>query len=673
MESVDQIKSSFERAMSFFQAGDAQMAEQITRNALQTFADDGNLLCLHGASLARMRRLPEAEQTLLKAVKLYPDFARARDELGSVLFLQNRAQESLEHFEVARKLEPKNADVLMKYGRALAALNRAEEADQLFEESFKLTPHRFQIAQAAERYAKGERKQAEQMCREVLKQDPHNVDALRFLAEIATHHRQWGDAEALLTRATAIAPDYLPTWRALIETYREQDKFEETLDTIEQALKRDPDNANIICERANIYSLSSRHEDSIEQYNLALQKAPLHAGALSGLGHVLKTVGQTEEAIAAYRQSTEAHPSIGEAYWSLANLKTFRFEDQEINSMKSQLDNKDLPEESATNFCFALAKSYEDRKDYANAFEYYDRGNGIRRMNESYDPVQTEVIHDRIIETFTKEYFEQRQGWGDPGADPILIVGLPRSGSTLLEQILASHSQVEGTFELPELPRVIRSINNAQQSGKTYPEATLELTQDESISFGKQYLEGASKYRTEMPFFTDKMPNNFPNVGLLHLLLPNAKVINARRHPLDSCLGSFKQLFAKGQTFSYDLIELGEYYLQYQRMIDHWAEVLPGKVLELHYEDMVDDQETQTRRMLEHCGLPWEERCLRFYESDRAVRTASSEQVRRPIYSTSVNLWRHYEEELEPLIEVLEPLLMALPEADRPKLFQTMK
>ncbi|MDH3546372.1 MAG: sulfotransferase, partial [Gammaproteobacteria bacterium] len=271
-------------------------------------------------------------------------------------------------------------------------------------------------------------------------------------------------------------------------------------------------------------------------------------------------------------------------------------------------------------------------------------------------------------ETITPEFLHQHEGLGDPDPSPIFIVGLPRSGSTLIEQILASHSLAEGTHELPDLPRLIRSINEQRLRGDSYPEALKHYDADQLAELGQQYIASTRRHRGDAPFFTDKMPNNFASIGLLDLILPNAKIINARRHPLDSCMGSYKQLFYKGQAFTYDLVELGEYYLQYQRMMDYWHEILPGKVLDIHYEQMVMDQEDQTRRLIEHCGLPWEDRCLRFYETDRAVNTASSEQVRQPIYSKSINSWRNFEAHLQPLIEVLEPLLRQLPVADRPEI-----
>jgi len=348
---------------------------------------------------------------------------------------------------------------------------------------------------------------------------------------------------------------------------------------------------------------------------------------------------------------------MGEAWWSLANLKTFRFEADEVQRMLEMVGQPELSDEPRVNFHYALGKHLEHEGDYDAAFGHYGAGAAIRRRHEQYDPAQTQHLHDRIIEVFTPEFLAERQGWGDPSPDPILVVGLPRSGSTLIEQILASHSQVEGTRELPDLGRCVRTINRARRERGAYPEALQSMGAEDCAALGRQYLEGAGRYRSGRPFFIDKMPNNFALIGLLHLMVTTAKVIDARRHPLDSCLGSWKQLFFKGQSFTYDFFELGEYYLEYRRLMDHWHAVLPGKVLEVRYEDVVADLEGQARRMLDFLGLPFEDACLRFWETERAVNTASSEQVRQPVYTGSINRWRRYAHHLGELQEVLEPVL----------------
>ena len=419
--------------------------------------------------------------------------------------------------------------------------------------------------------------------------------------------------------------------------------------------------------RGNILTKAQRHEESLAAYQQALDVNEHSVGALAGMGHVLKTIGRSEESIEAYRQCIKKHPAYGEAYWSLANLKTFEFDSEEVEVMQAMVEREHIPDEPKVNFFLSIGKHFENEKDFDKAFEHYRLGNELRRAHEIYDPVQTQVVHDRIIEVFNSEFLQERESWGDPDASPILVVGLPRSGSTLIEQILASHSMVEGTMELPDLARIISSLSKREKKGRIeYPEAMLKLDEDSIRDLGRSYIESTSRFRSDKVYFIDKMPNNFPSIGFLHLILPNAKVINARRHPLDSCMGSYKQLFYKGQSWSYDQFEIGQYYLQYQRIMDHWHDVLPGKVLDVHYEDMVADQENQTRRLLEHLGLPWEDQVLRFYETERAVNTASSEQVRQPIYTKALNHWRNYESQLEELIEILEPLLKELPEESQP-------
>jgi len=380
-------------------------------------------------------------------------------------------------------------------------------------------------------------------------------------------------------------------------------------------------------------------------------------------------MGDQDDAIRAYRAAAKARPDLGEIYWSLANLKTFRFDPDEVEIMQTQLGSGKLTDHSELHFCYALGKYFEDQKDYPKAFEYYTQGGATKRKSVSFDPVDFDYQTNKMIEVFTPEFFEKRASFGHSDPAPILIVGLPRSGSTLIEQILCSHSQVDGTAELADLMTLGHRTGQNRFDNLKYPESLTDIYADSIEDLGKEYIERTFHHRQGAPYFTDKMPNNFPHIGFLHLILPNAKVIDARRHPLDSCFGTFKQLFAKGQPFSYDLFELGQYYKNYIQLMEHWDQVLPGKVLRVNYEDNVTDQESQARRMIEHCGLEWEDQVLRFYETARAVKTASSEQVRQPIYNKSVNSWKHYETELEDLILLLEDVLVKLPDhLERPKM-----
>ncbi len=643
------------------------MAERICRQALNSHPRDSNLLVLLGASLIRQRKPEEAEHTLSRAVRLYSSFSRAHEGLAEALIMQGRLQEALASLELAEELEPGSASIRMKKAKVLIGMGKDGEATREFEESFKLTPHREDLVRGLGLQRMGNVIEAEKIYRDVLLRDPSNVDALRLLAGVAMRAKQWGDAEALLERALEIAPDYHQGWNDLGLARQEQDKTDAAIEAFRRVIQLEPHRPTGYVSVGTIYAMCSKHDEALEMFEKALEKDARNFGALSGMGHVLKTVGKQEEAIARYRECVAQNPDHGETWWSMANLKTFRFEDEDIDNMLKRAARESLIEEQRANFYFALGKAFEDKQDYDRAFEQYALGNANRRQREKYDPVQTVDLHDRFIETFSKEFLAERLGSGCQSNAPILIVGLPRSGSTLIEQILASHPDVEGTHELPDLGRVARAVGVQREDRKAYPQVVPLLSGDELLAVGEDYLQRTKRHReTDKPRFTDKLPNNFVHVGLLSLILPNAKIINAKRHPLDSCLGSFKQLFARGQPFTYDQFELAEFYAEYQRLMDHWHEVLPGKVLDVQYEDVVDDLETQVRRILEYCDLPWNDACLRFYENDRAVKTASSEQVRKPIYVSSKHLWRNYERHLGPMIEVLEPLLKSLPEDWQP-------
>ncbi len=612
---------------------------------------------LLGALLIKLNRPAEAEESLRAAIEEAPTFAKPHEDLGHLLVQQNRPEVAVHYLQRATHLDPKLEKAWFTLGKALAMLGRGTEADAAFEKCFALSPERRFMALAAEHQKEGRSQEAEHLYRRVLRHNPDNVDALRLLALISLEASREGEAQALLARALELAPDYVAALLDMAQLRKEQDRYGEALEFAERALALDPRNPQAHYLRGISLAPSGRTEEALEAYGKCLEFRPGHLGALLNLGHMLKTVGRYQEAVQAYEACIEHRPEFGETYWSLANLKTYRFEDAAIAEMEQRAQADGLAVQSQVNFLFAIAKAYEDRGEFDRAWHFYETGNAKQRGEVSYDPVHTESMNDRLIEVFSAEFLRSRAGCGHRDTSPIFILGLPRSGSTLLEQILASHSQVEGTSELPHVGRIATSLSRNRAEGLNYPEAARELRCADFARLGLDYLELARLHRhSDAPRFIDKMPNNFPNVGLIALMLPGAKIIDARRHPLDACLSCYRQLFAKGQAFTYDLTEIGEYYLQYQRMMDHWAAVMPGRVLTVQYEEVVSDLETQVRRMLEFCELPWEDACLHFYESTRAVRTPSSEQVRQPIYDNSVGQWHRYEQHLDELITVLEPI-----------------
>lgn len=655
-------KSTLFAAIELINSGQIDKAEALCRAAVARNARDVNMTALLGATLFKAGQRPEAEKYLRLSIELAPNFAKPYSDLGQLLVETRRPDEAADILENAVRLDPAEGDAWFNLGKARAMLGLGPQADAAFEKSFALNPERKALALAAEHQQAGRLEEAEKIYRDILRANAKNVDALRLLGTLAFKAGRLHEAERLLRRAVSHAPDYAEARLDLGGVLKEQHRLEEAIHSFEKAAELEPGNPQAYFLLASVLAPAARTYDAIEAYRKALAIRPRHAGALIGLGHTLKTVGHQEEAIAAYRDCIRLKPGNGETYWSLANLKTYQLSDADIEAMEAQIarqdEDEDFNSQSRVNFLFALAKAWEDRGDYQRAWQYYQDGNATQRMQENYDPVRTEMMNDEIIKAFDREFLNQHAGQGHPSAEPIFIVGLPRSGSTLLEQILASHSMVEGTAELPYAGLVATSLNRNRADGINYPRAIREISGEQLQGLGQDYLERARIHRTEgKPRFIDKMPNNFPAIGFLHLILPRAKIIDARRYPLDSCLSCYRQLFAHGQSFTYDLTDIGEYFLQYQRMMDYWHEVLPGRCLTVQYEDMVTDFDHQVRRLLAYCELPWEENCVRFYQTERPVRTASSEQVRQPVYTRSIHFWRHHEAHLDELKQVLRPVL----------------
>jgi len=607
----------------------------------------------------QQRRFGEAEEQLKIAIDLAPNFSRLAEDLGSALAQQRKLDEAIPLFEQAVRQDPEVATAHKKLGQALAAVGRGKEADKAFETFFEKDPETGAVAVGADHMRAGREEDAISSFRQALKDNPDNVDAMRFLAAVYVKQEiKLRDAEALLLRATQLAPDFANAWLDLGQALLKRGKRMEAIDAFGQATVLEPGNGIAWEKLASATAGAGYPERAAEAFRKAVNLSPNFAGFHMGFGHVLKTLGDQEASLRAYREAIRLRPDFGEVYWSMANLKIFKFEDAEVEAMEKQVENTELNEVTDVHFRFALGKAYEDRKDYDKAWAHYHSGNERQRPLVNYDPVETNVQQDAIRSYITRDFLSKAEGNGYADEGPIFIVGLGRSGSTLVEQILASHSQVEGTEELSVLANLSDTIGRYRPDKQQYPKILDSMRPLDWRALGLEYLDGAKRYRmTDKPIFTDKLPNNFPFVGLLHLILPNAKIINARRHPLDTCLGNYKQLFGRGQTFTYDMFELADYYKEYCLTMDHWNQLLPGKVLDVHYEETVTDLEGQVARILEHCGLPFEEKCVRFHETERAIKTASSEQVRQPIYTGGMGKWRKYEDHLGEWMEELGPII----------------
>ncbi len=651
-------KSVFEKVIVLLQQGANAEAESLCRAQLLDDPRDVNFLSVLGSILLRKNDFEGCEEILRTVVSIAPEYPNVQEDLGTVLLNLGKPAEALPHLQEAIKTKPSSAGTFFKLGGALKSLGRDEAGDAALAHAAKLSPNQANLEKATKLFAEGKFRESEIAAKKVIADKPKDVNAGLLLARIAIHARAYKEAEKLLRKVVEYAPRFILAWHELGVCLREQHKDQEAAEAMEQCLEMDPENSTTFYHYGAALAMAGRTDEAARAYQRAIDIEPQQVGAHVALGHVLKTLGDQEGGIAAYRSAIALKPNLGETYFSLSNLKTFRFQPSEIESMLQRIEQPSLPSASVVHFAFSLGKAFEDNADYDKAFQYYALGNAENRQSITYDPVQTEVAHAKMRETYSAEFFDRANAaqTGVKDSDPIFIVGLPRSGSTLLEQILASHSLVEGTSELPDLGIVSQMISN-KQKGRIFPSGILEMSDSEITELGQKYMDRTRRHRSGTPYFTDKMPNNFAHIGLIHAILPNAKIIDARRHPLDSCVGCFKQHFAKGQTFTYDMFELGEFYLEYDKLMSHWDELLPGKVLRVQYENVVSDLENQVKRILSHCNLPFERACVDFHQTKRAVRTASSEQVRQPIYQGSINTWKKFDSHIEPLKEILRPLL----------------
>ena len=533
-------------------------------------------------------------------------------------------------------------------------------------EHLRHSRHDPELMAAAAALAEGKLPEAEAMLRRRLKRQPRDVATIRMLAELGARLGRNEEAIRLLELALERAPGFDAARQNYAAVLNRANRHTEAHAELEMLLQKDPDNQVLRNMKAVVQSKLGDYENALATYEAVLRRVPGQAQVWMSYGHTLKTAGRTDDSIAAYRRAIELQPGFGGAWWSLANLKTVRFDAADIAAMRAQLQRDDLDDDARLHFEFALGKALEDAAEYADSFAHYASGNALRRSQVPYNATQASERSRRACATYSPEFFEARAGAGSAAPDPIFVVGMPRSGSTLVEQILSSHPLVEGTMELPAMIAITRELRQRDGAPETtsYHDVLAGLGHDELRALGEHYLERTRIHRKlGRPFFIDKMPNNFAHVGLIQLVLPNAKIIDARRHPLACCFSNFKQHFARGQAFSYDLADMGRYYADYVALMAHFDEVLPGRVHRVVYERMVDDTEAQVRALLAYCGLDFDERCLRFFENDRAVRTASSEQVRRPIYREGVDQWRHYEPWLDPLKAALGPVLEHYPDA----------
>jgi predicted Zn-dependent protease len=614
----------------------------------------------------KLRNTALALEVLEALAQAQPAAAFIRLELARAYCEAGRGAESVVALREALSIEPALAEAWRELSSHLAAAGDAHGADVAYERYAALASQPWQLAEPSLALADDRVVAAEAMLRRILRDTPQDVAAMRMLADALARREAYAEAERLLRQALDLTPGYSAARYDLACLLLTQQKPVEILPLVERLLLLDPKNAVYRQLLASLFGMTGQHAQAIETLG-ALVAAP-SADYVEWLnyGHELKAAGRSQESIAVYRRTMALDPARGEAYWSLANLKTFRFNAAEIDAMRSALQREDLRPHARVDLEFSLGKALEDECRFAESFEHYAAGNALRRKGVNYDAGKISLHVRRSKEIYTPQFFADRVHFGSQAEDPIFVVGLPRAGSTLLEQILASHSRVEGTRELAEMVAIARGLatkNGEADEGRVF-EALSSLDAAQVAALADRYLAETRIYRRAgAPRFVDKMPNNFLHIGLIHLMFPRAAIIDARRHPIGGCFSAFKQHFASGQLFTYDQMDLARFYRDYVELMAHYDAVLPGRIHRVYYERVVADLSREVHRLLEYCGLPFEDQCLRFYETRRGVQTASSEQVRQPIFAEGVDQWRNFEPWLGPMKEVLGDLVERYPEA----------
>lgn len=638
-------QQAFEQAESLLRGRQVEPAIRVLREILRRQPNEVNSLRLLGSIRLAQNDTEAAIAHLSLAVKHAPGFSQAAVDLARAYRRGGRLDDAVRCLQGCVALAPDNSDAWQLLGDTLVERGDMLSGRDAFRRAAAADPHRQEIAAALSALRQGRRRTAEQAFRGILKNQPNHVAALVGLANIALDANAVDDAERLLRHALKIAPNLDTVWRGLARVHSERADYNGAEAAAERALALALDNADCWTMLGTVQAWGLRPERARAAFERALELKPDQPRVWLSLGHVLKTIGERQACERAYQRAADLDAGLGEAWWSLADLKNYPFDDTEVERMQAGAATHQPDAAQRSAFHFALGKALEDRGDYAGAFAHYERGNGIKHEADPFDITALTDRCRRIEAVCTRELLSGRAPRGTGTATPIFIIGLPRSGSTLIEQILASHSAIQGTMELPQIQNFTRELDVAGG----YPEVLTSMPPADLAALGERYLTETDPYRDGAERFIDKMPNNFFHLGLIHLMLPRAVFIDSRRHPLDCCCSLFKQNFARGQTFSYDLSVLGAYYREYLAMMRHWESVLPGRVLRVHYETLVEDTEYQIRRLLDHCRLPFEEACLRFHETKRAVRTASAEQVRQPINRRGIETWRRFAPHLDPL------------------------
>lgn len=642
-------------SQQLLQAGKLEEALQAAQQELVDDPGDVDALYCKAVSQRYLDQPKEALQTLAQLKAASPNYARAYQEEGHNQKILGDTRSARDAYQRAVELNR----ALIASWRELATIHKQQHDQNAFAvakaEFDRLSSLPAELVSVTSLIQENKLYRAEKLCREFLQTTPHHIEAMRLLAKLGMKLFVYDDAEFLLESCVELKPDYWLARLDYVTVLHKRQKFEKALE--QAVILRDMFPGNFVFDLrfANQNVALGKFDEALQVYDRIIKAHPEFERTFLSRGHALKTVGRVEEGIESYRSAYRVRQSFGDAYWSLANLKTYRFTDEEIVQMRSQIERAETAIDDRYHLCFALGKALEDRERYEESFAFYEQGNALRKSGLRYDPERLELAMQHQAEVCTEELFQNKAGCGGDYRDPIFVVGLPRAGSTLLEQILASHSQIDGTMELPNILATAHRLNGRRLVAEeaNYPKLLTDLNAKHYRKLADAYIDDTAIYRKGAPRFVDKMPNNFMHIGLIHLMFPNARIIDARRHPMACCFSGFKQLFADGQEFTYGIEEIARYYKSYVKLMAHWDDVLPGKVLCVHYEHVVRDADSEVRKILDFLGLPFEDSCLNYYQTDRSIRTPSSEQVRQPIYTGALEHWRNF----EPYLDVLKTKL----------------
>jgi tetratricopeptide (TPR) repeat protein len=652
---VSDIEAEVRRARGLFRQRDYAGCLAAAEALAAEVPENRDVLFLIAVSQRYLNKVDDALATLDRLQLHHPGFSRLYEERGYCYVARKDAVRAIEAFLIGVNINPalpSSWTTLEGLYRMTGAAENAQTA-AAHVATLKRLPQ--EVISATGLFADGDFVQAESIVRAYLVKHGDHIEAMRLLARIGLQRDVLDDAELLLEAVLEMDPTYRAARLDYARVLLERHKYPETKIELEKLIKLEPQNRQYQILYATALVGLGEHEKSVTLYRELLRETPQAADLQLSVAHSLKTLGRQGESIEAYRAAAAARPNYGDAYWSLANLKTYRFTDGEIAGMRVEEASPATPPIDRYHLCFALGKALEDQGQFEESWMFYARGNALKRAESRYRAELIELNTRLQIEVCTRQFFSQHAGVGAQNRDPIFIIGLPRSGSTLIEQILASHSQVEGTQELADIPRMVIDLQGRapDPTNPRYPGVLAELAPGEFLRLGEKYLADSRVYRTDRPYFIDKMPNNFRHVGLIHLILPNAKIIDARREPMACCFSNLKQLFATGQEFTYSFDDIARYYRTYLELMAHWTAALPGKVLRVQHETVVEDLDGSVRRILDFCGLEFEASCVQFHKTARSIRTASSEQVRQPIFRNGLDQWKNFETWLGPLKEAL--------------------